>query len=332
MKIAVAILNWNGRKLLEDFLPSVVEYSSKATIYLIDNASTDDSVIFVRQNFPNIEIIKNKENYGFSKGYNVGLQEIKEEVVCLLNSDVEVTENWIESIESLFNRDQKIAVIQPKILDYKKRSYFEYAGAAGGFIDELGYPFCRGRIFDTLEEDRGQYNDETQIFWASGASFFIRKSIFEEVGGFDEDYFAHHEEIDLCWRIQNQGYKIYYSPNSKVYHLGGGTLSTMNSKKTFLNFRNSLFNLLKNLPLKHSIPKLFLRMILDGIAGFRFLFKGEFSHFFAIIQAHLSFYILTPKMLKKRTSSNQKHNMIIKSIVNEYFLKHETTFKMLFDD
>ncbi|MFV0237108.1 MAG: glycosyltransferase family 2 protein, partial [Flavobacteriales bacterium] len=245
MKIAIVILNWNGKKLLAQFLPSVIQNSLKSDVYVIDNASEDDSVSFLRRYYPSIQLIQNKENYGFSKGYNEGLKLIKAEIVCLLNSDVEVTENWIAPIQKLFEKDQNIAVVQPKLLDYKKRTHFEYAGAAGGFLDYLGYPFCRGRIFDTLEEDLGQYDDEMEIFWASGAAFFIRKQIFDEVGGFDEDYFAHQEEIDLCWRVKNRGYKVFYTHESLVFHLGGATLSNMNSQKTFLNFRNSLFNLLK---------------------------------------------------------------------------------------
>ncbi|APD05599.1 hypothetical protein UJ101_00046 [Flavobacteriaceae bacterium UJ101] len=327
MKIAIVILNWNGKKLLQQFLPSVVQYSSQAEIYVIDNASEDDSINFLKKNYPSIRIIQNKENYGFSKGYNEGLKSVEADIVCLLNSDVEVTENWITPIQKLFEKDERIAVVQPKLLDYKKKTHFEYAGAAGGFLDNLGYPFCRGRIFDTIEEDLGQYNDEIEIFWASGAVFFIRKHIFDEVGGLDEDYFAHQEEIDLCWRVKNKGYKIFYTYKSVVFHLGGATLSNMNPKKTFLNFRNSLFNLLKNNTLFKALLKIFLRLCLDGVAGIKFLFQRQFDHFFAIIRAHFSFYRFSLKMNNKRTISKKKNSfMVSKWIILEYFIKNKKKY------
>ena len=246
MKIAVVILNWNGKDLLNKFLPSIIEYSEGAQIYVADNASTDDSVDFVIQNHPSVKIIQNQVNGGYAKGYNDALKTLSEDIYVLLNSDVEVTPNWLDPIISKFSKDNSIAAAQPKILDYKNKEYFEYAGAAGGYLDKLGYPFCRGRIFNTLEKDNGQYNDTTEIFWASGACLFVRANAFWEAGALDEDYFAHQEEIDLCWRIKAKGGKIIYDGSSEVFHVGGATLDSGSPEKTFYNFRNSLFNLLKN--------------------------------------------------------------------------------------
>jgi GT2 family glycosyltransferase len=247
-KIAVVILNWNGAKLLHQFLPSIVSFSDEATIYVADNASTDTSIEVLKSEFPSIKIIQNDGNYGFAKGYNVALQNVEEEYYALVNSDIEVTENWLAPILSLFENDKETAIIQPKLLDFKNKEKFEYAGAAGGFIDKYGYPFCRGRIFETVEFDNHQYDDEREIFWASGACFFIRKEIYRKLNGFDDDFFAHQEEIDLCWRAFNLGYKTKYTSKSVVYHVGGATLNEGNPKKTYLNFRNSLLMLVKNLP------------------------------------------------------------------------------------
>ncbi len=330
MNIAVVILNWNGRSLLEQFLPSVVKYSKEATVYVADNASTDDSVSFVKSHFPEIKIVQNTENGGYAKGYNDALSKIDSDIYCLLNSDVEVTENWLVPIINAFKESNDIAAIQPKILDYKKKSYFEYAGAAGGFIDKFGYPYCRGRIFDTLEEDTGQYNDITSIFWASGACLFIRKQVFEEVGKLDEDFFAHQEEIDLCWRIQNYGYKILYVGTSTIYHLGGATLDTMNPKKTYLNFRNNLFLLVKNVPKGNLFLIIFIRMILDGLAGVKFLMAGKFSHFISILRAHYSFYGNFNTFIKKRKKLLQKGKYYsIFSVVWQYFILKRNHFNQL---
>ena len=275
MKIAVVILNWNGKKLLRQFLPSIIQFSENAVIYVADNASTDDSIEVIKREFPTVKIIQNKDNYGFAKGYNEALQFVDEPYYALVNSDVEVTKNWLNPIYELFEKDTKIAIIQPKILDFKKKTHFEYAGAAGGFIDKYGYPFCRGRIFETLEEDKGQYNDETEIFWATGACFFIRKDVYHELKGFDADFFAHQEEIDLCWRAFNLGYKTKYTSKSVVYHVGGATLDAANPMKTYLNFRNSLYMLVKNLPIGELFLVIFMRMILDGIAALKFLVQGK---------------------------------------------------------
>ena len=325
-KIAVVILNWNGAKLLEQFLPSVVAFSDEAKIYVADNASTDTSLEVIKSKFPSVTIIQNDANYGFAKGYNVALQNIEEEYLCLLNSDVEVTQNWLTPILSLFENNPEIGIIQPKILDYKNKAYFEYAGAAGGFIDKFGYPFCRGRIFDTIEKDNGQYDDEQIIFWASGACFFIRKTIFNQLDGFDDDFFAHQEEIDLCWRAFNLGYTAKYSPKSVVFHVGGATLNEGNPRKTFLNFRNSLLMLLKNLPKNQLFFIILSRLCLDGLAGIQFIFKGKLKHCFAIIKAHFSFYSLINKILKKRKQSQSQNYYRTKSIVYQYFIKNGKVF------
>ena len=290
MTIAVVILNWNGKALLEKFLPSVIQYSPEATIYIMDNASTDTSVSFVKENFPNVIMLQNTKNDGYAKGYNKALEQIKADIYCLLNSDIEVTPLWLQPVLSIFENQKDIVAVQPKILDYNNKKSFEYAGAAGGFIDKYGFAFCRGRIFYTIELDNGQYDDSVPIFWASGACFFIRSETFHQLGGFDEDFFAHQEEIDLCWRIHQMGKIILYTPETKVYHVGGATLSNQNSFKTYLNFRNGLFLLLKNLPKKQLFSVIFIRLLLDGLAGIFFLFQGKFSFTYAIIKAHIDFY------------------------------------------
>lgn len=330
--IAVVILNWNGKGLLEQFLPSVIKHSTEATIYVADNASTDDSLSFVKTSYPEIKIIQNKGNFGYAKGYNEALQEVEEDIYALVNSDVEVTENWLQPILSLFENDSDIAIIQPKILDHKNKKLFEYAGAAGGFIDKYGYPFCRGRIFDTIEEDNGQYNDTTQIFWASGACFFIRKEAYRKLKGFDEDFFAHQEEIDLCWRAFNNNYKVMYCSNSVIYHVGGATLAAGSPRKTFLNYRNSLWMMIKNLPASKLLPVLFIRMCLDGIAGIRHLSKGEFGHLMAILRSHFNFYLRFFHFLNKRESKQYKNYYITKSIVYLYFIRKGKIFDKKFNN
>jgi GT2 family glycosyltransferase len=327
MKTAVVILNWNGIKLLEQFLPSVMQHSPQATIYVADNASTDNSVTFLETHFSNVQIIKNTANLGFAGGYNASLKNIDADIFVLVNSDIEVTANWLPPIISTFEKEPKTAIIQPKILDYKNKHYFEYAGAAGGFIDQYGYPYCRGRIFDTLEKDTAQYNDNQTIFWASGACFFIRKKIYDELQGFDADFFAHQEEIDLCWRAFNKGYAIKYNAQSVVYHLGGATLQEGNPKKTFLNFRNSLLMLTKNLPKERLYSVLFIRLLLDGLAGIQFLFQGKIKHLFAILKAHFYFYHLFLKQLKKRSDFQNPKYFNTKSIVYLYYIKKIKFFK-----
>lgn len=325
-KIAVVILNWNGKHLLEKFLPSVVEYSDLAKIYVADNASTDNSVLFLEENYPTIQIIRNLENFGYAKGYNVALKEVREPYLVLLNSDVEVTENWLYPALEIFENESQTAALQPKILDFKNKDYYEYAGAAGGFIDKYAFPFCRGRIFSTLEKDHNQYDKITEIFWASGACLFIRKATFEKMGGFDEDFFAHQEEIDLCWRIQNEGLKIKFIPDSTVYHIGGATLKENSPQKTFLNFRNSLFTLLKNHPKKRLFLTFFIRLCLDGIAGVYFLLQGKPLHTWAVAKAHFSVYANLKKTLKKRAFWQKRKYYHTNSIVFDYYINNKTTF------
>lgn len=329
MEIAVVILNWNGKKLLEKYLPSVIAHSENAKIYVADNASTDDSLELLAEQFPEIVILKNTDNLGFAGGYNEALKYVEEDIYILLNNDIEVTEGWLNEIYALFQTSDTIAAIQPKIKSIQNPEKFDYAGASGGYIDALGYPFCRGRIFDHIEEDRGQYDEEIEIFWASGACLAIKKERFREVGGFDESYFAHQEEIDLCWRLKNIGYSIWCTPKSEVFHQGGGTLASSKPQKTFLNFRNSLSSLLKNSK-QNPLPVIFLRMVLDGVAGLRFISKGRFSHFFAILRAHFSFYSLIPELLNKRKKlKKKKHKYIIKSIVWHSFVANNTRFSQL---
>jgi GT2 family glycosyltransferase len=327
MNIAVVILNWNGKKLLEQFLPNVIKYSNEADIYVADNASTDDSVQFVKQTYPTIKIIINDENGGYAKGYNDALKHIEADVFCLLNSDVEVTENWLSPIVDIFNKQPQTAIIQSKLLDFNKREYFEYAGAAGGFIDKYGYPYCRGRIFNTLEKDTGQYNDVAEIFWASGACLFIRSHVFNALNGLDELFFAHMEEIDLCWRVKNLGYNVTYVGASEVYHVGGATLNNQNPKKTFLNFRNSLFAITKNAN-GFLAGIIFMRLILDGIAGIKFLFEFKPKHTLAIIKAHFSFYYHLPRVLSQRKKNTIKLKYYKKtSIVLDYFVNNKTKYE-----
>ena len=332
MKIALVILNWNGQQLLAQFLPSILKFSQlpNVEIYVADNASTDDSISFLKTNFPSVKIIQNSKNGGYAKGYNDALQHISADIYGLINSDIEVTQNWLLPIISTFEKEPATTVLQPKILDFKKKDSFEYAGAAGGFIDEFGYPFCRGRIFSILEKDTQQYNDTSEIFWASGACFFIRSATYHQLNGFDEDYFAHQEEIDLCWRVQNLQQTIKYVGTSTVYHVGGATLKEENPRKTFLNFRNSLFSLVKNLPKEKLFPIIFARLVLDAIAGVKFLFELRPIHTFAIIRAHFSFYYFLPKMLKKRNSNFKKPTYFsIKSIIWEHFILGKKTIKEL---
>lgn len=329
MKLAIVILNWNGEKLLEQFLPSVIQHSKGAAIYVADNASTDNTIDFITSNYPTITVIQNKENGGYAKGYNDALKTVNADVFCLLNSDVEVSQNWLTPIIDTFNKDANTAIIQPKILDYNKKDYFEYAGAAGGFIDKYGYPYCRGRLFNTLEKDKGQYNDTSDIFWASGACLFIKSNVFNELNGFDEHFFAHMEEIDLCWRAKNLGYNVKYVGSSKIYHVGGATLKNTNPKKTFLNFRNSLFTLTKNAN-GFILGKIFVRLILDGIAALKFLIEGKPKHTLAILKAHFSYYYHLNRVLTQRKSIKTKINYYSRtSIVFDYFVNKKRDYKSL---
>ena len=330
MKVAIVILNWNGKKILEQFLPSVVEFSEEATIYVADNASTDKSIPYLKEKFNKVTIIQNKTNGGYAKGYNDALKNVTEDLLVLLNNDVEVTQNWLQPIINEFKRDDSLIAAQPKILDFNNKRYFEYAGAGGGFIDQLGYPYCRGRIFNTIEKDKGQYNDINKIFWASGACFIVRSNEFKELNGFDENFFTHQEEIDLCWRIQQNGGIIKYIGNSTVYHVGGATLSNINPTKTFYNFRNSLLMLVKNIKSSKVWIILFIRLLMDGIAGLHFLIQGKWKHTLAIIKAHFSFYSLLPRYINKEYKIRKEIKYYhIKSIVWKYFIRKKRIFKEL---
>ncbi len=297
---AVAILNWNGAELLRRFLPSVLQHSREARVYVIDNASTDSSVEVLKNEFPEVVIIQNDGNYGYAGGYNQGLKSIPEEYVVLLNSDVEVNENWLQPLVKRLNDQPELGALQPKILDLKRPEYFEYAGAAGGWLDNLGYPFCRGRIFDELEKDQGQYNEYQELFWATGACMMVRQSAYSQAGGLDESLFAHMEEIDLCWRMHLRGFKVACEPASVVYHLGGGTLNKISPQKTYLNFRNSLIILFLNLPQWEAFTKILQRLVLDGVAGIKFLLEGKVSHLWAIIRAHFAFYSRFNALARKK--------------------------------
>ncbi|MBA5793273.1 glycosyltransferase family 2 protein [Flavobacterium sp. xlx-214] len=323
--VAIVLLNWNGLGLLQKFLPTVVKYSSNAQIYIADNASTDDSKNFVSANYPSVKWIQLSENFGFAKGYNEALKFVNEDILCLLNTDVEVTENWLQPILNLFETNTNIGIIQPKILDYKNKTHFEYAGAAGGFIDAYGFPFCRGRIFDTIEKDENQYASQ-EIFWASGACFFIRNSVFKQLNGFDDAFFAHQEEIDLCWRAFNANITTYYCNESKVYHVGGATLKKSNPKKTFLNFRNSLFMLYKNLPRENRFSIIFKRLCLDGIAGAKLFLSLQPLHTFAIIKAHFSYYAHLNQLKSKQISLPKTNYFYTKNIVYSYFISKRKKF------
>jgi len=332
LKIAIVILNWNGRDLLEKFLPSVVEYSrNKAEVFVADNNSTDESVAFLNERFPQVGIIRNDVNGGYAKGYNDALKEVQADIYALVNSDIEVTEGWLDPILGEFLSNENTGIVQPKLLDYKNKTKFEYAGAGGGFVDFMGYPFCRGRIFMELENDQGQFDDTTKVFWASGACFFIRSGLYHSLGGFDEDYFAHQEEIDLCWRVQNEGYDVKYVGASTVYHVGGATLRESHPRKTFLNFRNSLFTIAKNVPKRFVFIVVLFRLLLDAVAGIKFTMELRPVHTWSILKAHLSFYYLLPKMMRKRRKLSFKRTNYFHcfSIVWQHFILRKKKFSQL---
>ena len=328
-KLAVVILNYNGKHWLESFLPSVLAYSQGFEIVVADNASTDDSISFLKAHHPEVRLVIMDQNRGFAGGYNQALQEINAEYYVLLNSDVEVTPQWIEPVLQFMEINPNVAACQPKLLTYDRKNEFEYAGAAGGFVDRWGYPFCRGRLFDTMEEDQGQYDDTTEIFWASGACLFIRSKLYHEMGGLDNDFFAHMEEIDLCWRLRNAGHKIYYVGESMIYHVGGGTLTTGSARKTFLNFRNNLALLTKNLPVANLFLTLGIRLFLDGMATGYFLLKGNFSGAGAVFKAYFSFFIHLNTWWKKRQKNTQKQahkDLYPYSVVFQYFLQKKKRY------
>jgi GT2 family glycosyltransferase len=329
--VSIVILNWNGQKYLEQFLPFVMASTySNYRVVVADNASTDDSVPFLRSYYPLIKILELKENYGFARGYNEALKNVEGDYYVLLNSDVEVLPRWIEPVIEMMENNSNIGACQPKLLQQQKRDHFEYSGACGGWLDRLGYPFARGRIFDVCEADHGQYDDAAPIFWASGAAMFVRAELFHELGGLDDFFFAHQEEIDFCWRLQRKGYMVYSCPASIVYHVGGATLPKGNSKKVFLNFRNNLVMMAKNMPAGEAVLKIFYRFVLDAVSAVKSLFAGEGKYFMAVLKAHLAFlrWLFSRKKglqpLPKR--GVELHGYLNKSVVWEHFVKGKKTF------
>jgi GT2 family glycosyltransferase len=337
LKTAVVILNWNGEKFLKQFLPSLIKNTPdpETEIIIADNDSKDDSIAFLNENYPELRQIILDKNYGYTGGYNRALMQIEAEYFVLLNSDIEVSENWLTPLVKMMDSDNTIAACQPKILSFYHKNDFEYAGAAGGFIDKYGYPFCRGRILNTIESDKEQYNDSCDVFWATGSSLVVRAEMFIKVGGLDDDFFAHMEEIDLCWRLKNMGYRIVYNPESVIYHVGGGTLPNNSPFKLYLNFRNNLFLLYKNLPKGKLFGVLFTRMILDGLSAITFLLKLSFKDFYAVLKAHIHFYKSLEKLREKRKKllldvQVSKHKEMYKrSIVFDYFISKRKSFNDL---
>lgn len=332
-KVAVVILNWNGKHYLESFLPAL-EASTYPNLELVvgDNASGDGSVEYLKARHPHIRIIGNEVNLGFAGGYNEVLKQVEADYLVLLNSDVEVTPGWIEPVISLMESDPLIAAAQPKIKAQKEKTSFEYAGAAGGYLDHYGYPFCRGRIFDTLEQDMGQYDRDTEVFWASGAAFFIRRQCWAESGGLDTDFFAHMEEIDLCWRLKNMGYRIMCCAASEVYHVGGGTLNAESPYKTYLNFRNNLVMLIKNLPPGAAVWTVFLRLWLDLLSLVKFLADGKLKNAWAVSRAHQYLFLNLRKISRKMVKDTARFNdagYYRKSIVWQYFGRARKKFSDL---
>lgn len=330
-KCAVVILNFNGKHYLEKFLPGVIKYSSEfADVVVIDNASADNSIPFLEEIFPQVNVIRLEKNHGFAGGYNEGLERLEHEFFLLLNSDVEVTQGWLQPLLEMMSQNKEIGSVQPKILSFKQKSRFEHAGAAGGLMDKFGYPFCRGRILNETEEDKGQYDQNIPVFWTSGACMLIRAKLFKELKGFDADFFAHMEEIDLCWRLQKKGFKCMYNYASRVYHVGGGTLDMENPFKVYLNFRNSLFTLTKNLPLSKLIWLLPFRFFLDGIAGLKFITEGKFKACMAIIKAHFSYYYSFFRTWRKRKIiPNNRIKLFPKSIIYSFYIKRIKEYRNL---
>ena len=335
-KTAIVILNWNGEDFLKKFLPGVVgkSASDEVKIVIADNGSIDHSVAFLKQEYPGIELIRFDKNYGFTEGYNKALAKVDAEYFILLNSDIEVTENWVDPLIDILEKDKEVAVVMPKIKAYADKAYFEYAGAAGGFIDILGYPFCRGRMLNNIEKDTGQYDQETEIFWATGACMAIKADTFKKAGGFDTFMFAHMEEIDLCWRLKNQGYKIIFTPKSVVYHVGGGSLPNEHPRKLYYNFRNNLILLYKNLPKGKLYPILITRLIMDGLAAVKFLFSFKFSYVEAVARAHFRFYSVAPSYHKHRKKYGPQNGefpdqVFRKSMLVRFYFKKKRKFSEL---
>lgn len=332
-RAAVVILNWNGEKFLRQFLSLVVQHSSDvADVYVIDNDSKDNSVAYMEQSFPQVKIVILPKNYGFAGGYNHGLKDIPHEFYILLNSDVEVTPNWITPVINYIDSQHGMVACQPKIMDFHRKDWFEYAGAAGGYIDKDGYAFCAGRIFYEFERDEQQYSQNQEVFWASGAALFIKSSAWKEAAGLDEDFFAHMEEIDLCWRLKNRGYKIGACREAIVYHYGGGTLDRFSPFKTYLNFRNNLYMIVKNYRGANLFFKLIRRMTLDGLAAIRFITEGKIPFFLSVLKAHYSFYRNIGKLMKKRkfeeSMANQPNlsGLYRGSIIKHFFIRKKHHF------
>ncbi len=336
-KVAVVILNWNGCEMLRRFLPSVIRFSEadSAVVYVADNGSTDDSVEMLRREFPSVKCILLDQNYGFADGYNMALKQIEAEYVVLLNSDVEVTEHWLVPLVNYMDTHSEVAACQPKIRSFQKRDAFEYAGAAGGFIDRYGYPFCRGRIMSVVETDCGQYDTALSVFWATGAALFIRLQDYQEVGGLDGRFFAHMEEIDLCWRLRARGKLLVCVPQSVVFHVGGATLKTESPRKTFLNFRNNLLMLYKNLPDNELASVMWMRLVLDYLAALSFLFKGQVSNAFAVVRARIAYHSLRSSFAASRTENQKKSSRpqiperAKFSILVQYYLRRKKCFSAL---
>ena len=316
--ITIAIINWNGIDWLKKTLPNIIEHSKEANIVLIDNNSSDKSISYTKKNFKKIKIINHKNNYGFAKGYNKAIRDIKSKYILLLNNDVLVTKNWIKPLIKFLESNKKFSVVQPKIKDLNNKKYFEYSGAAGGFIDFFGIPFCRGRIGNKLEKDTGQYNDSSEIFWGSGSCLLIKLETFKKMGGFDENFFMHQEEIDLCWRIQGFGKKIGYCSESTVYHYGGGTLTKNNYKKTFYNHRNNLLMLFKNLKISELILILINRFLIDILISFYYLIKLKFVHSIMVYLAYISFFFMIPKYLFFNKKKSEIRNPILCEVKGRY--------------
>lgn len=348
--VAIVILNWNGRPMLERFMPSVLKYSLmdseseagwqtpnsprldlSSEVVVADNGSTDDSVAFLQASYPQVRLVLLDKNYGFAEGYNRALAQVKADYYVLLNSDVECPPHWVQPVVAMMEREARVAIAQPKLLMYDSKDTFEYAGGAGGFIDHYGYPFCRGRLFSSLERDHGQYDDECDIFWASGAAMFVRANVFHRLGGLDGDFFAHMEEIDFCWRAKNHGYQVRYCPRSTVYHVGGGTLPKSSPFKTRLNFRNNLAMLYKNLPDGRLQHVLRCRMVLDWVAALKFLLQGHWGEFNAVYNAHREFRDQRPQLREKRQALKQKTvaGVYQRLLLADYYLRCRKTFMSL---
>lgn len=342
MKVAIVILNWNGVGMLERFMPSVVKYSHglrfsvldnefTTEVVVADNGSTDASVSFLKENYPDVPLLRFDSNYGFAEGYNKALAQLEADYYVLLNSDVECTPRWIEPVIRIMDSNPRIAVMQPKLMMYDRKDTFEYAGGAGGFIDSYGYPFCRGRLFSTLEKDHGQYDDDSDIFWATGAAMFVRADVWRELGGLDTDFFAHMEEIDFCWRVHNAGYRVAYCPQSTLYHVGGGTLPKSNPFKTQLNFRNNLSMLYKNLPDGRRDKVLRMRMLLDRVAAVKFLLEGHLGEYRAVRKAHREFRAWRADLDTKRAAikPHEVAQVYQGALLIEYYLLRRHTFTEL---